>query len=442
MQLAWVVTDVQCNIISQHDFLVKGEHRVSRHVPHSLTRDYVNAHGTSVGEVMAAFFGDVRAVVANQGRMVAHNASYDLQVMEYALAGAGAGAGAGAVDLKPPSFCSMSNPKIIQFCALPCARARRYKFPKLAELYEKCHAKPPPYTLHDAMGDVMTLRDSMSHLLEKGIISFAPRSAPPPDVVASARQMCDLSLNASDVGVVAGMLLRFDKHPFEVAQRVLEKFGGVLGRAFPPPLRPRVELGASFKAEVAQQLRETPSLEQCVEAMSEKVAGADADDVKRCVRSEVNCAFGAAEEAKVVETRAITCNNSATYYLYGGTVGHLRWGFVGRVDGFLPDGRLVEIKNRTKRLFRQPPDYERMQCEIYMRMTGQQSMVLLQRLGLGLGAENELDLRRDDEVWDFLVTSCGIFFEKLLRLVRSEQSWARWCESEEWAARAHVWESV
>ena len=161
MQIAWVMTDASCNVLSKQNFLVQGEHTVSRHVPHKLTHEYCNTAGVSPETALTAFLSDVSLVEANGGRIIAHNAAYDREVLAYALTRlerrlVGVN--------KESSFCSMSHPKIIRFCALPRARGVGFKFPKLAELYTKCHAgRSPPYQLHDALGDGMTLRDSFAH---------------------------------------------------------------------------------------------------------------------------------------------------------------------------------------------------------------------------------------------------------------------------------------
>jgi DNA polymerase III epsilon subunit-like protein len=440
MQLAWVVTDVECNVISGKDYLVKGEHRVSAHVPHSLTNQYVNTFGLLPRRVLNEFLDDVDVVCANGGKVVAHNKSYDLQVIDYALS-----------LIEPPlgrsvnmdcTFCSMSNPSIIRFCGIPRGRGLGLKFPKLSELYGKCHnGKSPPYMLHDAMGDVKTLSDSFKVLLLNNVISFA--SSASPCSVVSRSQNCDVCLNASDVATVTGFMTRFDKYPFEIAQRVLEKYGGILGKPFPPPLEGRVKLNTDVKREIKEKVRTTSTIGNAsfrVEEIVRDVVRTKDEEVLKEVRSEVKRALGTHEETKVVKENGITSNNNDTYYLYGGPVASLKWGFVGKIDGFLPDGRLVEIKNRTKRIFTSIPTYERMQLEVYMRMTSQECAVLLQKFGEVTC--DKLVAHQDDEIWSFIVSSCGDFMSKLNRLIKTEEHWTKWCESNEWAKRREVWDNV
>lgn len=74
----------------------------------------------------------------------------------------------------------------------------------------------------------------------------------------------------------------------------------------------------------------------------------------------------------------------------------------GGIDGMLGDDTILEVKNRTRRIFDTVPTYERVQVEIYMRMYDKPKAVLLQFL-LQQREPHLLKahvLSRDDELWN------------------------------------------
>jgi DNA polymerase III epsilon subunit-like protein len=91
-----------------------------------------------------------------------------------------------------------------------------------------------------------------------------------------------------------------------------------------------------------------------------------------------------------------------------------RYVVVGRIDRYevLPDGsyRMVEIKNRTKCLFKSPPKYEVIQCQTYMHMLGIEETRLLQQFN----DQQQSDfLKRDREMWKDIKTDLVEFVKTL-----------------------------
>ena len=80
------------------------------------------------------------------------------------------------------------------------------------------------------------------------------------------------------------------------------------------------------------------------------------------------------------------------------------WGdfqVVGRVDRIeeKPDGSriLIEIKNRTKRLFRKVPEYEHVQIQTYLQMLGLEQARHIEQFN---NQVNSTDIARDDLYWE------------------------------------------
>ena len=79
----------------------------------------------------------------------------------------------------------------------------------------------------------------------------------------------------------------------------------------------------------------------------------------------------------------------------------------GRVDG-LQDGCVVEHKKRQKRLFHTVPEYERVQCHVYMRMTGADHAKLVETHD----AEQCVhDIPFDEELWASIVDALSRFVQ-------------------------------
>lgn len=68
----------------------------------------------------------------------------------------------------------------------------------------------------------------------------------------------------------------------------------------------------------------------------------------------------------------------------------------GRIDGKLKDGTIVESKHRSYKLFQMVPKYERVQCEVYMRLCNVDKCLHIQHFA---GESDETELFKDDELW-------------------------------------------
>lgn len=410
MQLAWVVTDLTGVVTLTQNRLVKGARCVGRYAPHNLTPDYVEVNGDEPAVVLAAFMNDVRDVVAAGGCLVAHNADFDVGVLQHA-------------GLDPlEAFCTMKNPAVMAHVG--CRTARGLKYPRLSELYMKLFGTQPSETLHDALGDTHVLRKCFHELLRMGIID--PPTKP------------DVFINASDVATLGGLMQKFNRHPYEVAERVLARYGrafGVTGRGT-QVIRPAAE---TSETDVLTPVRTTTELGKRKQQMYAEVDSRGYDpefarEAKRIISSKLACSLGTAREQHAVQHHQLKENNARAYHLRLGITGNVTLGLVGRVDGFT-DGTLTELKTRTRRLFRHVRDYEQVQLEVYMRMVDAESSKLIETFD---AATCEHVVRRNDELWKCLVADCIKFCTKLLALVKSH--WTEW-EHGDVETRKRIWVS-
>lgn len=69
---------------------------------------------------------------------------------------------------------------------------------------------------------------------------------------------------------------------------------------------------------------------------------------------------------------------------------------IGFVDG-VKDGKIVEIKNRQNRLFGRVPEYERVQCMTYMKLTNAKECILIENFE---GKTNQFTIEYDESYWN------------------------------------------
>jgi len=440
MQLAWVTTKCEGSIDSIHSRFVKGAWTVGPYAPHGITPEYVAEHGDEPEEVLSLFLKDCERVVASGGRLVAHNADFDVGVVEHAL---------GReldVSVKKGVFCTMKDSAIMKHFGL---RNRRggYKYPKLSEMYTGLFGEDPGEQLHDALGDSHVLRKCFHKLLELNVVAFA---SPPPREQRVGKNGCELFVNASDVATLSGMMTKYNQHPHTVAERVLSRFGsniGVSGRAcevVPSETETQMESMLERASTSGGKCENATVLGKREREMHEEIDRREgltpevASEAKRLVSSRLGRAFGVVQEDRVVSQLSLEGNNAETFRLRCGTTSSgVSWGIVGKVDGF-SEGRLVEVKSRKKYLFNTIRDYERVQLEIYMRMTNVSEATLVENLSGNRGTHiKEHRIERDDNLWGLVIKECSAFFEKLTGLV-GHKGWEEGTDVE----RRLLWEKM
>ena len=443
MQLAWIVTDADGTVLATHDRLVKGATRVGRYAPHDLTPSHVNANGEDASVVVDAFLGDARVVVANGGHLVAHNADFDIGVLEHAHTL--------DPDLKSATFCTMKATEIMSYVGRRTPRGMKY--PKLSELFIKLFNRKPTETLHDALGDTNVLRKCFHELIRLGVISFTatPSDFETPTVVD--RAACDVYINASDVATLSGLMVKFKRHPYEIAEKVLSRHGSAFGvTARGKALTEVASKTVCTKSPLGKREREmhaevdgrgyTPEIAREAKRIITSKLACSQDRDNNIITSKLACSQ---DRDNNIITSKLACSqdrdNNAPYHLRIGTAGGVVCGLVGRVDGF-SDGKLVELKTRTLRLFHRMRDYETVQLEIYMRMVGVDSAVLIESFTDGEEVtRDEHVVRRNDELWTHLVADCVRFCSKILTLVANPAMWAEW-EGGDVDVRKGVWDRI
>lgn len=148
-------------------------------------------------------------------------------------------------------------------------------------------------------------------------------------------------------------------------------------------------------------------LQQCApEVKTQAAALLEASvSLQKEAQSEVKCAFGTAREEasrQQMETdgvaRAVVKDNAFKVMWMPAPLSFSgkRWGVGGRLDGLDDQGRVVEIKNRTRHFFARIPDYEWVQVQAYLQLTKAREAVFVQQLH---GQQRVSTVARDDAEW-------------------------------------------
>ena len=93
----------------------------------------------------------------------------------------------------------------------------------------------------------------------------------------------------------------------------------------------------------------------------------------------------------------------------------------GRVDGLTEDNKIIEIKNRVRRLFSKAPEYEIIQCQTYMHLVNSNATCLIECLKTNQKDANEMNcihIERDESIWNQSILprakSLGTFLLRVL----------------------------
>ena len=123
------------------------------------------------------------------------------------------------------------------------------------------------------------------------------------------------------------------------------------------------------------------------------------------ITSNVYTSHGTRSEDKTsdkvaVDEKVQLVRDNSFYYLDVCTIGDVKFAICGKIDRIeeRPDGSriLVEIKNRTNRLFRRVVDYEFIQVQVYLQMLGLVHARLVEQYNNQVLSH---DVERDEETW-------------------------------------------
>lgn len=161
VQLAWVLTDSQGNVLNEHDYIAKPSGFI---IPkeassiHGITTEKALNDGVALQDVLLAFTQEL----SNCKLLIAHNISFDLNVVAAELLRMEMLAD----FLKMPTLCTKEEST--HYCKIPSDYG--YKWPTLPELYNKLFDEQL-FESHNSIADAKACLRCFFELKNKGIIT-------------------------------------------------------------------------------------------------------------------------------------------------------------------------------------------------------------------------------------------------------------------------------
>ncbi len=160
VEIAWIRTDRDGNILSSHEMLVTPH---GFEIPecstaiHGITTEQAAEHGIPLIDAITSFHEAVKSV----DTIIAHNLWFDAGV----LAAEGARVGISPIPPDIRRVCTMLE--TMSFCKLPTRHGKGYKWPGLAELYQILFDSDLSVR-HRAADDAKICMDCYFELMQRG----------------------------------------------------------------------------------------------------------------------------------------------------------------------------------------------------------------------------------------------------------------------------------
>ena len=152
---------------------------------------------------------------------------------------------------------------------------------------------------------------------------------------------------------------------------------------------------------------ESKKLQNNIQANLKKVMkNKNIDKVNEYLTGHINKTRGIVNENKIIEkyekknNTKIKDNNSKLYKMKLFDIEPHSIYICGKIDG-IENNSLIEIKNRRNRLFEFIPLYEKIQTEIYFRLTNLTQGKLIQNYN---DTQSIFDIQSDDELWNTILS--------------------------------------
>lgn len=165
IQLAWIVTDEQGNVLKRKSHIITPEgFEINDNVAAltGITTSRAMREGIELTTALSDFMSDIN----NAQLLIGHNIDFDMKVVGCELYRNG-------MDyeslLSKKTLCTMK--RSTYFCAIPNPRGKfnDYKWPKLEELYRKLFNRPLT-NAHDALADITATKECYFELRRLGVI--------------------------------------------------------------------------------------------------------------------------------------------------------------------------------------------------------------------------------------------------------------------------------
>lgn len=162
VQVAYLKTDAEGNILKQHKALVRPEGFTiapGAYETHKIDLEYAKEYGESIRDVMY----NIHHELPDTTLMICHNVTFDENVIGAEFVRAGIKNNLATI----PKFCTMRSTAVV--CKIKDPKRNSYKWPSLQELHN--HLFGCEFDgAHDALGDISATYKCFFELKKRGLI--------------------------------------------------------------------------------------------------------------------------------------------------------------------------------------------------------------------------------------------------------------------------------
>jgi len=164
VQLAFLLCQPDGTVVENQDYIIKPDgYEIPLDVSqkHGITTERAIREGVELSNALSHF----QTLTAKSASLVAHNMEFDEKIL---------GCEFYRTIKRDPliskqKFCTMKNPSVIKYCAIPPIRSGNFKWPKLSELHQKLFGTDFEKA-HNASVDIQATAKCFFELKKRNII--------------------------------------------------------------------------------------------------------------------------------------------------------------------------------------------------------------------------------------------------------------------------------
>ena len=181
-------------------------------------------------------------------------------------------------------------------------------------------------------------------------------------------------------------------------------------------------LGNEFIQETMKNTNNKSDMIKHITTSSEVIDKLDIPEEKKVqlkvnMESLVNTSFGVSNECGALglyemKYKVILDKSQAFKKVLIGTSDNYNWYICGKVDGILPNVKLIEVKTRTKCFFKDVRDYEMTQMQVYMHMFDMNAVDLVEYMPQNRIKIKVTPITKNDKSMTKILQKINIFTNK------------------------------
>ena len=392
LSVAIVSYDQNHNEISNYHKIIKpdGFEVCATHI-HGITKEQADQEGIEFGY----FIRELESFTESSLIFVGHNIIFDINVIH--------------AELLRRNYSTHLIDKMTTICTLEMVKSRFIKVRKLSEVY-KLITTHPLDGAHDALNDARACGEVYKYMVSNPM-TFR-------DIGVSK-----IYVSVTDVAACMGMT------PFKTPRDIMDK---LQKRYVPEHFKGKTR--DEVRSEVINQSTDLSQIvDKCIAGSSPETVSSVVNELIvnsnnytleqktqaiDMIRETVNTQHGIQNESSVIDMLKTTTNNitrDETFYTYPlADIMGTKYILCGRIDGleYTQDGskRILEVKNRVRALFNRVRDYEMIQVQCYLKITGITSARLVESFNNTI---KSYDITRNDDDWNKISEKMSDFCKAL-----------------------------